>query len=108
MQRQIILKDIEKPKEKDPNEILDFCDKYKNLEHKVPLVAVPSTYNSITEQELSKAGIKIVIYANQLLRCAYPAMIKTAETILRNGRSKECDDFCMPIKEVLTLIPGAK
>ena len=95
-------------KEKNPKEILDFCDKYKNLEHKVPLVAVPSTYNSITEQELSKAGIKIVIYANQLLRSAYPAMIKTAETILRNGRSKECDDFCMPIKEVLTLIPGAK
>lgn len=95
-------------KEKDPEEILDFCREYNKLEDKAPLVAVPSTYNSITEEELAKAGIKIVVYANHLLRSAYPAMVKTAESILKHHRSKEADDLCMPIKDILTLIPGGK
>jgi phosphoenolpyruvate phosphomutase len=95
-------------KEKDPEEILNFCKKYSKIKNRVPLVAVPSTYNKITEKELSKAGVNVVIYANHLLRSAYPAMIKTAETILRNERSYECDDLCMSIKEILSLIPGGK
>ena len=70
------------------------------------MVAVPSTYNEITETELKEAGVKIVIYANHLLRSGYPAMVKTAESILRNERSYEANELCMPIKEILTLIPG--
>lgn len=95
-------------KEKTPGEILAFCERYNQLEQKVPLVAVPSTYNSITETGLKQAGIRIVIYANQLLRSAYPAMVKTAESILTHQRSQECEyqGMCMPIKEILTLIPG--
>ena len=93
-------------KEKSPAEIIEFCDKYQKFEPRVPLVVVPSTYNTITEDELKKYGVRIVIYANQLLRSAYPAMIKTAETILLHGRAFECDKQCMPIKEILTLIPG--
>ncbi len=92
-------------KEKTPDEILEFCSKYKEFDVKVPLVVVPSTYSSITETELKKAGVRIVIYANQLLRSAYPAMIRTAETILMNERAMEADKNCMPIKEILTLIP---
>ncbi|MCP4154650.1 MAG: phosphoenolpyruvate mutase [bacterium] len=95
-------------KEKTPDEILEFCRKYGEFQQKVPLVVVPSTYNSITEDELKNAGVRIVIYANQLLRSAYPAMIKTAETILMNRRSLETNEMCMPIKEILTLIPGGK
>jgi len=95
-------------KEKKPEEILEFCEKYNQFEQKVPLVVVPSTYNSITETELKNSGIRIVIYANQLLRSAYPAMKKTAEIILQNQRSLECGEMCMPIKEILTLIPGGK
>jgi phosphoenolpyruvate mutase len=95
-------------KEKTPGEILAFCEKYNRLAQKVPLVVVPSTYSSITETELKQAGIRIVIYANQLLRSAYPAMVKTAESILTHQRSLECDSqgMCMPIKDILTLIPG--
>jgi phosphoenolpyruvate phosphomutase len=95
-------------KEKTPDEILEFCEKYNRFEQKVPLVVVPSTYNSVTETQLKDTGVRIVIYANQLLRSAYPAMVKTAETILKHQRSLEANDMCMPVKEILTLIPGGK
>jgi phosphoenolpyruvate phosphomutase len=95
-------------KEKDSNEIIDFCRQYKNFEKKVPLVVVPSTYNKIYEKELIDAGVNIVIYANQLLRSAYPAMIETAKSILENGRSFETDKSMMQIDEILSLIPGSK
>jgi phosphoenolpyruvate mutase len=95
-------------KEKTPDEILAFCEKYRQFEQKVPLVVVPSTYSSITEDELKKAGVRIVIYANQLIRSAYPAMMEAAKSILENERALECSRWCMPITEILTLIPGGK
>ena len=96
-------------KSDNPEEILSFCDKYGEFHHKRPLVVAPSAYNKITEKELVKAGVRIVIYANHLLRSAYPVMIKTAQSILENERSYEASNqFCMPIKDILTLIPGGK
>ena len=95
-------------KEKTPDEILEFCREYKKFERKVPLVAVPTTYNQITETELRKVGVRIVIYANQLLRSAYPTMMKTAETILENERALEAEKMCIPISKILTLIPGSR
>jgi len=92
-------------KEKTPDEILEFCRQYNEFDAKVPLVVVPSTYSSITETELKKAGVRVVIYANQLLRSAYPAMLRAATTILENERAFEADKDCMAIKEILTLIP---
>ena len=89
-------------------EILEFCQEYSKFENKVPLVVVPSTYCQITETELQKAGVSIVIYANHLLRSAYPNMVKTAETILHHQRAHEVGELCMPIKDILTLIPGGK
>lgn len=91
---------------KDGAEIRAFCDEYRKLEHRVPLVAVPSSYNHFTEAQLQAMGFSIVIYANHLLRSAYPAMKRTAEAILANKRSLEVDKQCMPIKDILTLIPG--
>lgn len=93
-------------KKEGADEILKFCEEYSKFETKVPLVAVPTTYDRITESELAEAGVNIVIYANHLLRSAYPAMKKTAETILRYERAYEVRDMCMPIKEILNLIPG--
>lgn len=95
-------------RKKDATEILEFCKKYNDFDFKVPLVVVPSSFNEIKEEELKDAGVNIIIYANQLLRSAYPAMKNVAESILINGRAKEADEFCMPIKEILTLIPGAR
>ena len=96
-------------KEEDPTEIFNFCDQYKQFNTKVPLVVVPSSYNSVTEETLIGKGANIVIYANHLLRSAYPAMVKTAESILKHKRGKEASDtHCMSIKEILNLIPGTK
>ena len=96
-------------KEEDPTEIFNFCDQYKQFDIKVPLVVVPSSYNSVTEETLIDKGANIVIYANHLLRSAYPAMVKTAESILKHKRSKEASDtHCMSIKEILNLIPVTK
>ena len=93
-------------KSKEPNEIFSFCKRYQEFNKKVPLVVVPSTYNHITEKELSDKGVDIVIYANHLLRSAYPSMVATAESILKNERSYESSNKCLPIKEVLELIPN--
>lgn len=93
-------------KSDDGQEILEFARQYKELEHKVPLVAVPTTYNSITWQQLEEAGFNIVIYANHLLRSAYPSMLTTAQSILKFSRAKEAEDRLMPISELLKLIPS--
>lgn len=90
-------------KSKDPSEVIQFCREYNKFNNRVPLVAVPSTYNKITEDELREAGINIVIYANHLIRSAYPAMIKTAKLILENGRAYEAEEHCLPIHEFLKL-----
>lgn len=96
-------------KEKDPKEVLDFCREYNKIENKVPLVVIPTAYSTVTEEELSKAGVNMVIYGNHLLRSAYPAMVKTAECILKNGRCHEAsEEHCMSINDILNLIPGGK
>jgi phosphoenolpyruvate phosphomutase len=96
-------------KNEEPTEILEFCKKYEQFKNKIPLVVVPTTYSKITEKDLIKNGVRAVIYANHLLRSAYPAMVKAAESILTNERCHEAsEDHCMPIKDIINLIPGGK
>ena len=95
-------------RDKTPTEIFEFCKLYNALPNRKTLVAVPSTYNQVTEEQLQDYGVNVVIYANHLLRSAYPAMLETAKSILTHGRSLECDEHMMPIKEILELIPGGK
>lgn len=89
----------------DEGEVFGFCREFANLPRRVPLVAVPSSYNHVTEDQLSDVGVDIVIYANHLLRAAYPAMLETARSILRHGRSREVDGDLLPISDILELIP---
>ncbi|MBQ6302406.1 MAG: phosphoenolpyruvate mutase [Clostridiales bacterium] len=91
-------------RKKDPAEIIEFCDKFRAEDSTTPIVVVPSSFNSITEEELADHGVNIVIYANQLTRAAFPAMKKTAEDILKHHRAMEVDDSLMSIKEIITLI----
>lgn len=95
-------------KEKTGEDIQEFCKRFRSNNANIPIVAVPTTYNQIKEEELASWGVNIVIYANHMLRAAYPAMVNCAKSILTNGRSYETNDLCMPIKEILELIPGTK
>ncbi len=95
-------------KEKDPQELFEFSAEYARFQRRVPLVVVPTTFNQVREAELMDAGVRLVIYANHLLRSAYPAMVKTAKCILEHTRALEAEDYCMSIGEILTLIPGGK
>lgn len=91
-------------RKKDPSEIFEFCDRFREEDSTTPLVVVPTSFNSVTEEELSAHGVNIVIYANQLMRAAFPAMKKTAELILNSHRALEADSMLMPFKEIITLI----
>lgn len=94
---------------KDGEDIHEFCKRFRENDSHTPIVVVPTTFNHITEDEFAEWGVNIVIYANHMLRSAYPAMVHCAESILEHGRCKEAsEEYCMPIKEILTLIPGTK
>lgn len=87
-----------------PEEIIEFCDRFRFEDKKTPLVVVPTSFNSITEAELKEHGVNIVIYANQLTRSAFPAMEQTARDILKYHRAKEVEERLMPIKDIISLI----
>jgi phosphoenolpyruvate phosphomutase len=95
-------------KDRDTAQLFAFVEAYRGFDASVPLVAVPTAYGHVTEEEFAERGVNMVIYANHLLRSAYPAMVATAETILRHGRIEEIEAACMPIKDILTLIPGGR
>lgn len=95
-------------KEKTGDDIKEFCKNFRKEYTSIPIVLVPTTYNQFTEDELCAWGANIIIYANHMLRASYPAMLKVATVILENERSKEADTLCMPIKQILELIPGTK
>ncbi len=92
-------------KKQDTAEIEEFAIKYNKLPGRTPLVAVPTTYNSITEKRLASLGFNVVIYANHMLRASYPAMQNVVKSILKNERSKELDESLMSIKDIINLIP---
>ena len=93
---------------KEADEILEFCERAKSFGRDVPIVAVPTSYNHITEAELAAAGVNIVIYANHLLRASYPSMQTVATSILENSRSLEADSMITSIKDVLEIIPETR
>ncbi len=92
-------------RKKDPSEIFEFVARFREKDSITPVVVVPTSFNTVTEDEFKARGVNVVIYANQLTRTGFPAMQNAARTILEHHRAKECDDMCMPIKEIITLIP---
>ena len=91
---------------KDPDEVFEFIRRFRTENRHTLLVVVPTSYNSVYEEEFKERGVNVVIYANHLIRSSYPAMCQTAESILRCHRAKEADEqYCMSIKNILTLIP---
>ena len=92
-------------RKKQPDEIFEFLERFRARDTVTPVVLVPTSFNTVTEEEWKKRGANVIIYANQLTRTGFPAMQRAARTILENRRAKECDDMCMSIKEIITLIP---
>lgn len=92
-------------RKKDPSEIFEFIEKYRKKNQSIPIVVVPTSFNTVTEEEFKVRGVNIIIYANQLTRTGFPAMQNAAKLILANHRAKECDDICMPFKDIIRLIP---
>lgn len=90
---------------KDPSEIKEFIMKFREKDQTTPIVIVPTSFNTVYEDEWKKLGANVIIYANQLTRTGFPAMQNAAKMILENHRAKECDDVCMSIKDIITLIP---
>lgn len=95
-------------KNKTGEDIKEFCLRFRQNDTITPIVIVPTTYNHIKEEEFIKWGVNVVIYANHMLRSSYPAMVNCAKSILTHSRSLEADELCMPIKQILELIPGTK
>lgn len=93
-------------RKKDPSEIQEFIEKFRAKDLTTPIVLVPTSFNSVTEEEWKERGANIIIYANQLMRAEVPAMQKAAETILENHRAKECDEMIMPFKDIIRMIPA--
>ncbi len=92
-------------RKKDPSEIFEFIKLFREKNKTTPIVLVPTSFNTVYEDEFKEAGANVLIYANQLTRTGFPAMQNAAKLILENHRAKECDDICMPIKDIITLIP---
>ncbi len=93
---------------KDPSEIIEFMKRFRSFEENIPVVVVPTSFNSVTVEEFIDLGVNVVIYANHMLRAAYPAMLEVAKEILKNGRTLEVEPKCMSIKDILEIIPGTK
>ena len=89
----------------EPDEIFEFLQRFREKDQKTPVVLVPTSFNTVYEEEFKARGANIIIYANQLTRTGFPAMQNAAKLILKTHRAKECDDLCMPIKDIITLIP---
>ena len=92
-------------RKKDPEEIFVFLERFRKKDATTPVVLVPTSFNGVTEEEFKERGANVVIYANQLTRTGFPAMQNAAKSILTHHRAEECDETCMPIKEIITLIP---
>ena len=87
-----------------PEQIRNFCMEFRKAEPKVPVFVMPSTYSEVYEDDIIKWGANAVIYANNLLRSSYPAMVNCAETILRNGRAFEADSICVAKEEIQRIV----
>lgn len=92
-------------RKKDPSEIFEFISRFREKDPTTPIVLVPTSFNSVKEEEWKERGANIIIYANQLMRAQVPAIQQAARMILENHRAEECDSILMPFKDIIRLIP---
>ena len=88
-------------KAKDFSELREFA---KSWDGPVPLVAVPTTYPSVTPAELGAAGFRLAIFANQPLRAAIVAMREVLTTLRASGSIASVEGRIAPLEEVYRLV----
>lgn len=89
----------------EPAEVFEFLERFRKKDRLTPIVLVPTSFNSVTEEEFKERGANIIIYANQLMRATVPAIQNAARMILESHRAKECDSVLMPFEDIIRLIP---
>ena len=87
-------------KQKTPDEIFEFADSWKGS---VPLVVVPTTYDTVKISELESHKIKMVIYANQTLRVAHMAMTRLLKELIKVARISDVKDKMSSIQDIFNL-----
>lgn len=92
-------------RKKEPAEIFTFVERFRTVDKETYIVVVPTSFNTVKEEDFKARGVNVVIYANQLMRASVPAMENAAKTILVNERAEECDKLLMPFSEIIRLIP---
>lgn len=87
-------------KARTPDEVFAFMDAWGD---RAPVVVVPTSYAGVTAAELARAGIRIVIYANQAMRASVRAM-NAALAEIRDSRSAAgLEDHIAPMRELFAI-----
>ncbi|MBI1870711.1 MAG: isocitrate lyase/phosphoenolpyruvate mutase family protein [Chlamydiae bacterium] len=88
-------------KSKLPDEVIQFAKAWKL---KVPLVVVPTIFDSISAESLGEHGFKVVIFANQLIRSAIRSMKEMLKELKEKGYSGAVQSHLIPLEEVYRLV----
>ena len=87
-------------KKNDPSEIFEFTEMWKGS---IPLVVVPTSYPSVSLDELISHKIKMVIYANQSLRVAHAAMSRVLKEINQSKSLTDVNEKMSSMEQIFHL-----
>ena len=87
-------------KQNTPDEIFEFADSWKGS---VPIVVVPTAYDSVKISELESHKIKMVIYANQTLRVTHMAMTKLLKELVKAEQISDFKDRMSSMQDIFNL-----
>lgn len=91
-------------KNKTPDEVFRFAERYHNEGIETPLVIVPTTYNQITVDQMQNAGISVAIYANYSVRATVGVVEKMFKNIISSETLSAGNDFVVPMAKIFDLI----
>ena len=87
-------------KKKTPEEVFEFAELWKGNS---PIVVIPTTYDSVSLDELISHKIKIVIHANQTLRAAHASMSRILKQMINANSLSEVKEEIASMEEIFKL-----
>lgn len=88
-------------KEKTPHQIITFAQQWTRP---TPLVAVPTTYDTISADDLGRLGYRIVIFANHGLRASIKAVQQAYAQLLTAGHASVLREGIVSLQTVFDLV----